>query len=270
MRFVLIRGIGLIGTIVLAIVLSSSSGEVNVDKKYSENLQRLWEEVQQQSRTPVRIEELSAQDAAEFQGRTQTTNTDIVVRVRAGFDREHTEQILAHELFHVLLTSEGFPTRYESGIPLENPARKRFIESIGPKLVSCFSDVVIDARMGERGFKPELLTQEMWNALRQIRPEQISETTRHDPIWRSYIAVSLFCFSFRCPKVSGADLKGLYDQLGLNVSNLVSRLQDEFRNVTVDDLAVPRRCFLATKQLRDLAGLTEVIRFVNPETGQLE
>lgn len=229
--------------------------------KYSQKFQALLEEAKQYSKLPVRIEPLSPEQSKLYQGRIEFRQSEIVVRIGKGYSPEHEEQILAHELFHVILFVEGFSKGYGFSRNFEGTRRGKFLDSVGSALQSCLMDVVIDERMSRRGFNPELL------ARRQImlRREQIPEASRQDPLWLGYVALHIFCSSLR----RGANLtqlQQLSEEVDPTMGNRVDALAAQFGRVSVANLDTPGKWFIATKHLRDAAGFRGIIQIVNPET----
>ena len=124
-------------------------------ERYSERLRALLGEANKQSSLRIQIERLPPTQALRFQGETEFAEDKIIVRVASGYSLDHEEQILAHELFHTILFNDGFTTTYTFDKALA-PTHGGLMNTLVRTLNACPVDVLIDERMEQQGFNPEL------------------------------------------------------------------------------------------------------------------
>jgi hypothetical protein len=239
--------------------------------KWSPAIQELIADAQSGSSVPIRIEtfHLDVSKMVAYQGQTSYGDDAINMRVGAGVSKDYDEALLAHELFHVILSNKGASTRHVGENPHYNTISRSEIGSAGTRVNSCFTDELIDRETAKRGFKPGLLTdlEAKW-VLAALERRTNNAYRISEPVLQRSDAVKLFCLGLRHPS-SEQRIDKLLDTVSPGTAKAERELRRKFNGVRCefDD---PKGCFALAVRLRDAAEFQDFIALKNPITSQWE
>ena len=224
----------------------------------TKRLEKLFKEVKTRSRHKVRFTKLRGEAIREkLMGRTTFCSDEIVVQLAPLTSKEQRENVIAHELFHIILQSEGFIRATAV------PKGDLFLSAVASTLSSCVEDALIDRRMKAAGFRPEVISDVQ--AKEMMGPYRFPDSTVQDEGFQKHAALRLYCFCFRMSRVSIAEIEARTSQLHPAIVRHARELRDRLGIRRCDD---PTSCFDNTKRLRDLMGYP--IWLENPLTGKFE
>jgi hypothetical protein len=142
----------------------------------SARLEVLFQEAKALSSQPIRFASMSGEGALEHQGRTSFSEAETVIEIGATDSEELRENLIAHELFHVILKESDFP--YATWIPKGTSDQQLLLE-VGEGITGCVNDAEIDRRMAARSFKPEMLSR--IEAINYQKPHTFAPSVSHNP-----------------------------------------------------------------------------------------
>jgi hypothetical protein len=267
-RAALLLTLGLFSPLALPDCWSST-----IPSTYSKSVQDLFKRAQATDARPIIVKTIPSSPQP-LQGHTNGEADRIEITVMAGVSRDYDDALLAHELFHVILNSRGFAdggatVPYTSGPP--DPELNSALNSIVHVLNSCFSDELIDRETAKIHLKAKLLldteveqTTKMGSAYGRNEGELWPEAAKNGQ------AVVLFCLAKRIPEPSMRTVEDkLKFGLGPGILDRESKLIAKFKGRRCQ-INQPDACYHLTLQLRDAAGLKDLIHMRNPKTHSLE
>lgn len=237
----------------------------------SKRVQRVLTEAQ--SGTEYRIC-FVAITADEFQGFTTHNEGEdrkgITVHIEAGLSDQLTEHLLAHELFHIVLRKQGYPTEVRDGLTAEQRNGTdlgRVLMDATRSMMNCYEDARIDHLMSTRGFTPKVLNRRQSKNMMaqglQMQPQQggIPSLLRKD-----YALVS-YCLSIRERDFDMGDIYRSWSSVDPTLAEDTLEIEQSVANPRYDDVLT---YIDATKKLRIAAGFDGLFQFLNPSTQNWE
>jgi hypothetical protein len=193
----------------------------------------------------------------------------ITVHVMLDPQDELVEDRLAHELFHIILRKEGFPTEFRI---LTTPAAIgeypwQMVTDAVQTLESCYADARIDVLMTQRNFSPKLLNRRQADYTIGEGSEAPFQPARFLLDWRKNIALANYCLSIRERDFDMEDIFKAWRHVNPMVEADESALEKEVGTKPCEDA---RSCIESTKKLRKAAGYDAEVQFFNPLTHQFE
>jgi hypothetical protein len=229
--------------------------------EYSARLKTLFQETKAISSRPIRFTLMSEQGAAEHQGRTSFLEKETVVEIVSSASGELRENLIAHELLHIVLKESDFnyATWVEKGV-----ADQQLLLETGEGITGCVNDVVIDRRMEAKGFKPELLSR--IEATNYEKPHNFPPSLSNNPVFVKKAGLRLYCLSqkkrdFSLPAVEDA-FRTINPEIVKTADGLSARIRDVGRCSTAAD------CNELMKRIRDALDLP--IKIVDFKRERLE
>ena len=218
----------------------------------------------------------NANPASIYQGFTEidghTGRLEFRVHIIPGLSDEFVENLLAHEIFHIYLRSEGF--LFDSAdIPrkrqLEGTKELAFIEDATMAMANCYVDAIIDRRMESLGYDPRILNQRKREEMMRAGEEQgtIAGSPQLVNLYKRYVAVVMYCTSLR---LRDFDMRDIYAANKLSDWTLERDVAEISRQMGPDPCETGKTCFQEMLKLRKASGFDGEAKFQNPWTGKFE
>ncbi|MCU1304944.1 MAG: hypothetical protein JWQ87_5228 [Candidatus Sulfotelmatobacter sp.] len=220
-------------------------------------------EIQRESAVPIRFLRADL-SLANLAGQTSFFPTETIVRYSVTSDVE-LENLLAHELGHVFLHVKGLSMDVRtSGLNDE------FLNAIRDDISSAVEDYLIVKIMLKRGFRPQLVWENLANNL--LNPQYIPPNIVAGDGFQRFAGLRLFCV-LNQRGLFGNEVTITREQLEKAAIALQPNIVQHERNYQADvgtlDCNDAQSCFVKTKKLRDAVGFPSVtVR--NPKTGIFE
>jgi hypothetical protein len=245
------------------------TAEIKRVLRSSERLQKLLAEAK--SGTQYRIDFVALpQGDTSYLGLTTLNEGDdrngVTVHIAPGLSDQLTENLLAHELFHILLDRQGFPTDTQAPtlvLQQANAVQSAILKAVGLGLTNCYADARIDELMSARGFSPKVINRrEADLKVEQGRKTQTPPPIQNFALWTKYASLSAFCLSIRARDF---EMKEVFDAWKRGYPTLEA-------DVAQLGQKGPRRCedapscIEATRTLRSAAGFDGIVWFYDPLT----
>jgi hypothetical protein len=221
----------------------------------SEKIQKLFDVAKRSAKIPIRFTLLRGLNNTSG---VEATKEEFVVGLRANLDSEQKENAIAHELFHIILQSEGFAALVHT--PDGSPAA---LTMLGQAITSCVDDAVVDRRMRKLGFTPEVLNHDSAEQMRTNPPIFPGEGLK-DPVLRDGNALLIVCYTFRL-KSGDDEIESSWKKLSPEVLARSQVLAKQIGDISCDKA---QECLNQKKHIRDVLGYP--IKFCNPLTGCFE
>lgn len=252
---------------------SGSASTQTSQSKYSPQIQALLNEAQSGAPVPIHIEMriLAPGEPEPLQGNTRHMPDGIFISVVSGISKDYEEALLAHELFHVILSNKkfdaGFGLKESYQIPymtLEDSIQS--LHAIGTYLSSCFPDELIDRETAKRGFKPELLTERQAALiLNQLNDGSIPQDAaiKKASIMQNGAGLVLFCLARRHGNLPMDEIDKGEALVSPGIVKAEKELLKNFGKAQceIDD---PKGCYALALKLRDAIGLNGILYLTNP------
>jgi hypothetical protein len=221
-------------------------------------------EAQQRIGRPIHVTQMPESDPE--LGLTTVKVDEVVIQIRRGLTGEFEDDVLAHELGHVLLRSRGFHGGFR-GITAGRQRNRTFMAEAAAIISNCYEDPLADAEAKKHGFHPERISDHIAVEVeRKATPTGIKVMMQQDELWPNYESVYLYCLELRPHTFKEEQLERKFAS--------EPRIQQAKRVLTEDLGTSPCQtsedCFEREKRLRDWAGFRGLITIVNPKTGQEE
>jgi hypothetical protein len=182
---------------------------------------------------------------------------EIVIRIREGTLGELRENALAHELLHAEMRIQGFTSVYRD-FP-----NSPFLSLLSETILDCVNHQIIDPRLRESGFKPELI----WEGLVEDSEKPFpSSVDVNDTAFQRLNGLIVYCLSLRVDEKTMSKVEGAMKKAQPAIVVYEQQLRKRFGDLACDD---PDTCFQQTKRLRDELGYPDV-KFGNPKTNSAE
>jgi hypothetical protein len=234
----------------------------------SKRVQRILKEVKSGTKYRIGFVASSFGDAKLFQGFTSVEEgvdkNGITVHVAPDLSVQLTELLVAHELFHIVLQKQGWPTQvnYSFSRPeMDTTFKGAMLKDAGTALMSCYPDALIDKWMSARGFAPKILNRRQFE--HTIQDAQSANLPPSDlfQLYRTYTALINYCLSIRVRDFEMADIFKAYQ--GINPKMRDDQASLERQLGTEMGCSDAPSCLEATKKLRYAAGFQGQIYFLN-------
>lgn len=196
----------------------------------------------------------------------------ITVHIAGGVSRELIELLASHELFHIVLQKQGWPSQAQNPLISDQERDTTFqgavVKDATAALMNCYPDALIDRWMSQRGFTPKVINRREYQLTvdaaktSEIPPPQIF------PLWRRYVALVNYCLSIRARDFEMKDVFKAYERVDPEMAGDQSALEQKLG--TRSGCNNVRSCLEATKKLRHAAGFDGQIKFLNPLTNKWE
>lgn len=199
-----------------------------------------------------------------FQGYTSfdegADHNGITVHVTAGLSRALTENLLAHEIFHIILSKQGFLRQVYS--PPSRTYAGELIADAAQSLLDCYADAHIDELMSARGFTPKLLNRREADLVIEDARKATGQPLEFS-LWRKVTALSGYCLAIRERDFEMEDIFRAWQHLDPMLANDVSLLEQQAGTTRCKDA---QTCMEATKRLRRVSGFDGTVQLLNPFT----
>jgi hypothetical protein len=238
----------------------------------SKKLQRVLSEAKAGTKLRITFAAIPARGSI-MQGYTSFNEGEdhngVTVQVSLDPQDELVEERLAHELFHIILRKQGFPTEFHF---LTNPAAigdypLRLLTDAVQSLESCYADARMDMLMTQRHFTPKLLNRRQAdftiNQDFKVHPQPLQFLSD----WRKNVTLANYCLSIRERDFDMKDIFKAWQRVNPWAESDESALEQEVGTNPCEDA---RSCIEATKKLRKPAGYDADAQFFNPLTHQWE
>jgi hypothetical protein len=181
--------------------------------------------------------------------------TRTFIQIKDGLETDLRQNVEVHELFHIQLQHEGYPSKYPgSGNPSQDDPPRMILD--------CISHPMIDSRMRAAGWKPDLLLRSIVDTYKhQQLPGDI-----HNVAYQAGIGLDLYCLSVRVGSEDMAQVNERFVGIQPNFVMVEQKLRNQFGDLSCSD---PDACFQLAKRLRD-AVFTPSVLLINPKTGTPE
>lgn len=234
------------------------------DTKFSKtdrsNVIKLYEQAQRCTKLPFEFSELPATYSNNAE--TFPEKTKIRIGVKEGLSSQVQAIDLAHELYHAILTCEGFSQ--VAHIPKSvAPEDREFYLRIGRESLDCVHDALIDRRLKDLGFSPELDSHERARLMDKSFP--FSKADLSNERLQRLNGLYLYCSSHRL-RYFVDDLEPRWATHSADVVHYAQVLAARVPDVSCND---PLSCFVIAKQIRDVMGYP-VVKLVSSKTGAEE
>jgi hypothetical protein len=250
--------------------LSLDSGTAHIQSVIagSKRVRRILNDVKSGTKYRIGFVASSAEPAKPFQAYTSFEEGDdkngITVHIESGLSDQLTEHLLAHELFHIVLHKQGWPTQvnYPFSRPeMDTTYKGLFLKDAGTALMSCYPDALIDKWMSARGFAPKIVNRRQYELT--IRDAQTTQRPPPDlfPLYKTYTALINYCLSIRARDFEMEDIFNACQRINPAMKeDQVSLEQQLGTSIKCSDAP---SCLEATKTLRHAAGFDGQIFFLN-------
>jgi hypothetical protein len=241
----------------------------------SKRVQRILKQAEAGGRNRISFAVLHADSTHPFQGYTTPLEggdkKGVTVHIVGGLSNQLTELLIAHELFHIVLKNQGWPSQAHTSLSeqeLDTTFQGAITRDTEAALMSCYPDALIDRWMSKRGFAPKLVNRRQY----QLTIMQAKTTERPPPqvfvLWRKNVALVNYCLSIRERDFEMKDVFRAFESVDPEMAHDQSLLEKQLgTRLECDD--VPS-CLEATKQLRHASGFEGQIAFLNPRTNKWE
>lgn len=263
----------------LSCSLATNQGTTNPGNQHilqvlhdSAKLQKLLHQATIGFEHEIRFDVLRQDQQTAYQGLTTffANNTDdILVQIPSVATREKTENLLAHELGHIILGKQGFPVQAAivNGHFIEKTPRGQLLSATAVILVSCYADAEIDRLLPHYGFNPIITNRMKREALDEQARIGTLDAVGHDPLWRKHLALDLFCLSLRTRDFDISEVASPLQRLD---PTLLQDIQSLTTSLKGAQCSTGQSCVKLTKRLRAAAGFEPYIQIGNPATKQFE
>ena len=246
---------------------TDSAAEIMRVLQCSKRLQNLLAEAKSGTQYRIDFVALPQGDTSYLGQTTLNEGADrngVTVHIAPNLSDQLTENLLAHELFHILLDRQGFPTDTQAltlVLQQANADQLAILKATAIGLVNCYADARIDKLMSARGFSPKMINRREANLkIEQGRKTQSPPPLQNFALWTKYAALNSFCLSirardFKMKEVFDAWKRG-YPTLEADVAQLRQKAPHHCEDAP--------GCIEATKTLRSAAGFDGTIQFYDP------
>jgi hypothetical protein len=219
----------------------------------SQRLDKFLKQVAEANPVPIVIGVLG-QDSGNM-ALTTYEPTRTFIQIKDGLETDLRQNVEVHELFHIQLQHEGYPSKYPgSGNPSQDDPPRMILD--------CISHPMIDSRMRAAGWKPDLLLRSIVDTYKhQQLPGDI-----HNVAYQAGIGLDLYCLSVRVGSEDMAQVNERFVGIQPNFVMVEQKLRNQFGDLSCSD---PDACFQLAKRLRD-AVFTPSVLLINPKTGTPE
>jgi hypothetical protein len=187
------------------------------------------------------------------------------IQIQAGLPDNLRENVLAHELGHVVLRPRGFSSA--GGLTEAGKKRDRtFMMATAEVIANCYQDPLADAEAAKRGFHPEAIGDYIAETVKKETLFDIANKKKTDDLAFDYEAAFLYCIGLRPHRFHSKELEA---QFAIEPA-IGEKLRKLKRELGQQGCGNPQNCFEKAKRLRDLAGFSGLIQLRNPTTQQLQ
>jgi hypothetical protein len=232
----------------------------------SKRVRRILSDVKAGTKYRISFVALNPAPDKPYQGYSTTGEGDdkngITIHITPGLSDQLTETLVAHELFHIVLLKQGWPTQGKHlFLPKEIDKTQKHDEVLKDAemgLMSCYPDALIDKWMLARGFEPSSLNRREY----ELTIQQAAKETETFPLYfRNYVALINYCLSIRARDFQMEDIFNAYQQADPSMKKQQASLEQQLgKSIKCNDVS---SCLEATKALRRAAGFQAQIYFLN-------
>jgi hypothetical protein len=246
----------------------------------SKRLQTILKQAKGKNQNRISFDVISTNANVPYQAYTTPLEGDdkkgVTVHVTSGLSNQVTEMLVAHELFHVVLQNQGWPTQVNSSVSQKVnttlPGAIAFQEVITrdatTALMSCYPDALLDRWMLQRGYAPKQINRRQY----EITVGAAKTTERPPPpvfsLWQKYVALINYCLLIRERDFKMKDVFSAYANVDPEMAHDQELLEKQL-GTRLRCTDVPS-CLEATKKLRHAAGFDGQGSFLNPLTNKWE
>ena len=222
-------------------------------------------EAQRAIQRPIRVVEMPMpQNSVELGFTTWDQASEIIIRIRGGLPGRLQEDVMAHELGHILLRARGFHGGTGGLTPAGRGRNRAFMMVAAELLSNCYEDPLADAEATKHGFHPERISDYIAKA--QVTMFDINQMEKVDELWPNYQGLYQYCIELRPHTFKESDFEHKFA-----IEPKIRQLQKKLtRELGVSRCKSPGDCFDRSKRLRDAAGFGGLITMADPKTGQQE
>jgi len=223
------------------------------------------DEAQKAIRRPIRVSEMP--DTRVELGLTTVKPDEVLIQIQNGLPHDLRDDVLAHELGHVLLRARGFHGG-RGGLTQAGMNRNRTFMMVTAETISnCYEDPLADAEATKHGFHPERIGDFIASGVeQQATMFDIYAREKDDELWPNYEATYLYCIELRPHMFKESELEQKF-AVEPKIGKLKHKLTKE---LGASRCRSPRECFERSKHLRDVAGFGGLITLSDPISGVQE
>jgi hypothetical protein len=226
-------------------------------------LTRLFAQVQRKNAVPIRFTR-SDLSTPNLVGQTSFYAHETVVKY-ADISGALLENVLAHELGHILLRQQGISI--DAGI---RGPRNEFLQALCDSISSAAEDFLIVKMMLGRGFRPQILWEH--SAQNLLHPHNIPPEIARGDGFQRHAGLRLFDalderrLLGRRVTITSEQLEAAAVALNPGIVRYEHKYFDAVETLDCTDAA---SCFATTKRIRDAVGFANIV-IKNPSTGNFE
>jgi hypothetical protein len=213
--------------------------------------------------TPEAVGELDQGYTSFFEGQDRN---GVTIHINLGLSDKLTENLLAHEIFHIVLFKQGFPN--EVNVPLrpqlQETYRGQILSSAVEDLMNCYADAHIDVLMSARGFTPKIINRRQADELIVQGKDPTPQPLDTFAIWRRATALNFYCLSIR---QRDFEMNEVFKAWQNSIPTVEADTRELERKVGTNECPDARTCIEAIKRLRSASGFLDgQVTFLNPFT----
>jgi len=255
--------------------LDSGTAHIQSVVESSKRVRKILNEAKSGTKYRISFVASSGEATDIFQGYTTRDEGDdkngITVHISPGLSDELTELLAAHELFHIVLQKQGWPTQVNysfSRQEMDTTFRGTILKDAGTALLNCYPDALIDKWMSALGFEPKMVNRRQHDLTIQDALATQPPPPGLLPLFRTYTALNNYCLSIRERDFEMEDIFKAFRRADPAVADDQATLEREL-GTSIECSDVPS-CLEATKALRQAAGFQGEIYFLNRFTNTLQ
>jgi hypothetical protein len=225
-------------------------------------------EAQKAIQRPIRVVEMPMPENSTDIGLTTWDHApDILIRIRGGLPDHLWDDVMAHELGHILLRARGFHGGLEGLTQAALGRNQPFMKAAADLASNCYEDPLADAEATKHGFHPERISDYIANGVEQyVTMFDINAREKEDALWPNYQGLYQYCLELRSHTFNESEFEQKFA-----IEPRIRKLQKKLtKELGVSKCKTPKECFEKSKRLRDAAGFGGLITLGDPKTGKQE